>query len=816
MLIHAKSIGHHLASCSRAASPCDCMEDGHWLHQPATPEDTAAAVVDALRHLLSVLGAVLASEPGLQAAKDASELRSLPALGKSLKRLWFGTPTEEWDSKEQVRWLCRVLAVTEGSRAGILSFYGAGLLFCDALASFAEISLREIGLMLDEAWAAEALAVQQVLQGPHWQQLQQWPADRRCGGGSDPLLSTDRLPRSLKSAFDLEGVRLTKAQAAGLGVAMLMPGSTVAMGGLGCALLLRRGMPAADGQTWEALQADWLKHAHILLRRKTCPISVRYVPNAFAPKTVKITLYSLSDVLCALPAGSLGTWGGGGAGGEASARLNQGERCRLRPATEEDTFRLRVYRPAPLLNVVLHDGVQVCRGDRLLVTVSEAGEAKVYSETPRRPASDAASDLPEAPVLRGLPAQERRREPDGDTEGESGYVCQAELSAVRKSSGTLAATGDTYRHHIHLRASPGYDIADMSSLDHLNDAETALDDPQPACEVGSQGVQCELLATPWTAEVSCQTWTAPVVDAEAQSCLLSVAAAVQAAPRVCDAACATAEPEEASQAAETLDAEVQAGPAPGNFSVGVQTEVLLHSSAMQTEASQQCSASQTEGIWKEATQPQVASIATQVEASSSCTSETQTPAEVVSAVEFGIQAAAATVSSYAQTASAKMTSVTTQVERPKMGHQGVQVEDPEASAALERLKHLEVIQESLDTQAVLQAQELEVWQQMAKSKAMGRLHVTILCPRAECTVNSTKVEMDSWNSQRLRADFEEQVLPRFTKLIVAEDVGPSSPPELVKGIMEELAAIFRERLMALLTAPDAKSAMAAAAAQAAK
>ncbi|CAJ1359261.1 unnamed protein product [Effrenium voratum] len=71
MLIHAKSIGHHLASCSRAASPCDCMEDdGHWLHQPATPEDTAAAVVDALRHLLSVLGAVLASEPGLQAAKE--------------------------------------------------------------------------------------------------------------------------------------------------------------------------------------------------------------------------------------------------------------------------------------------------------------------------------------------------------------------------------------------------------------------------------------------------------------------------------------------------------------------------------------------------------------------------------------------------------------------------------------------------------------------------------------------------------------------------------------------------------------------------
>eukprot|EP00435_Cladocopium_sp_Y103_P067366 s832_g29.t3 len=49
-----------------------------------------------------------------------------------------------------------------------------------------------------------------VLRGQHAAQLQKWPADRRCGGGSDPLLSTDRLPRSLKSAFDLEGVRLTK------------------------------------------------------------------------------------------------------------------------------------------------------------------------------------------------------------------------------------------------------------------------------------------------------------------------------------------------------------------------------------------------------------------------------------------------------------------------------------------------------------------------------------------------------------------------------------------------------------------------------
>eukprot|EP00439_Symbiodinium_sp_Y106_P000940 s1237_g1.t1 len=274
----------------------------------------------------------------------------------------------------------------------------------------------------------------QVLRGSHWQQLQQWPADRRCGGGSDPLLSTDRLPKSLKSAFDLEGVRLTKAQAAGLGVAMMMPGSTVlAMGGVGCALLLNSsqsrggatGGGDADRDRWQVLQAQssaygqdkeaWLKHAHTLLRRKTCPIEVRY-SQGFGPAVIKVTLYALRDVLCALPVGSLGTWGGGGTGGESVARLARGESCRLRPATDDDFFRLRVYRPAPLLDVVLHNGVQVRRGDRLRVEVPAGGEACVYCDTPDM--------LPE--VIDDM--------------------CQAALQAARKRSMTVAFDMVDYGH----------------------------------------------------------------------------------------------------------------------------------------------------------------------------------------------------------------------------------------------------------------------------------------------------------------------------------------------------------------------------------
>lgn len=141
------------------------------------------------------------------------------------------------------------------------------MLMIDALAVFAEYALQELGLPLDEAWAASAYTVQDVLRGPHWERFQQWPADRRCGGGSGPpLLSADRLPCTMRRVFDLEGVRLTKAQAAGLGVAMMMPGSTmIAMSSVGAALLVKKaqehksllaaGAGAGASARWQVVQA---------------------------------------------------------------------------------------------------------------------------------------------------------------------------------------------------------------------------------------------------------------------------------------------------------------------------------------------------------------------------------------------------------------------------------------------------------------------------------------------------------------------------------------------------------------------------------
>ncbi|CAE7430539.1 unnamed protein product [Symbiodinium necroappetens] len=70
--------------------------------------------------------------------------------------------------------------------------------------------------------------------------------------------------------------------------------------------------------------------------------------------------------------------------------------------------------------------------------------------------------------------------------------------------------------------------------------------------------------------------------------------------------------------------------------------------------------------------------------------------------------------------------------------------------------------------------------------------------------------MDSWRSELLRRDFEEKVLPRFVRLIVSDVQEQSSSTDLVKSMMEELGSIFRERLSALLSAPNAAAAMAAA------
>jgi len=283
-----------------------------------------------------------------------------------------------------------------GCSSWIISFYGAALLVSESLTDIAEHALAASGQAVDAAWQSSSECLQATVRGQHQEQLQKWAADRCCGGGSDPFLSANRLPTSVKRSLDLDGAKLSKKQAAGLAAAMIVPGAmTIGLGGIGAAMLVKSardrtklgGYPSAEaargGDKWQSVQADCFRHAQQLLRRKAFPIEVHYqtVPNqGKKPKAIRVSLYSVGDMLCAMPIGgaSMAT----STGGQSSCELAPGQRSALMPVSSADTFRLRVYKPGKLLDEVLHDGVEVRRGDRLIIEPCPSGhEVRCFSDT---------------------------------------------------------------------------------------------------------------------------------------------------------------------------------------------------------------------------------------------------------------------------------------------------------------------------------------------------------------------------------------------------------------------------------------------------
>jgi len=115
----------------------------------------------------------------------------------------------------------------------------------------------------------------------------------------------------------------------------------------------------------------------------------------------------------------------------------------------------------------------------------------------------------------------------------------------------------------------------------------------------------------------------------------------------------------------------------------------------------------------------------------------------------------------------------------------------------------------------------QAWKLAAQSQMLGHMTVTILCPKAECTVNDQKViQMDSWNPGFLMDDLENKVLPRFTRVFVdegAKQIDSNSqrrPPPAAERAMQDFVKVFRERVEVMLSAPNASAAVAAAGASA--
>lgn len=105
---------------------------------------------------------------------------------------------------------------------------------------------------------------------------------------------------------------------------------------------------------------------------------------------------------------------------------------------------------------------------------------------------------------------------------------------------------------------------------------------------------------------------------------------------------------------------------------------------------------------------------------------------------------------------------------------------------------------------------VKVWREKATKQLLGQVNITILCPRAECNVNGHTVEMDGWNPEVLKREFEREVLPRFTRIFVeqAGEGGGSARTQAAQKASKEFAEAFRERLSSMLSAPTAESAVA--------
>ncbi|CAJ1385020.1 unnamed protein product [Effrenium voratum] len=334
----------------------------------------ADGILDSLRQLLNALACLVPGPVGQNVATDATDARSLPALSKALKRLWFETnlEAEDWCEERQAIWLSQLLLILAGSREAILSFYAAGLLLCNSLQCFARVLYPHVGMELDEPWLQNLLAVQTAVERDFQQELQYLPADHLGGSKRDAIVSTNRLPALFRRMFDLEGHKLTPAQKGGLAVALVLPGTgLLTAGGLGAALLLRKARQArSEDDPLERLFSRCLEEARGILVRKNSPVEVTYLPGSSGgPSKVKVCVQARESMVPSVPLGSLGNHG------VNVAVLQLGQSCKLRPRGSE-VLVLRAFRPS-LINEPLMEAVELRRGAKVLLVPHE-NQLKCY------------------------------------------------------------------------------------------------------------------------------------------------------------------------------------------------------------------------------------------------------------------------------------------------------------------------------------------------------------------------------------------------------------------------------------------------------
>jgi len=346
-----------------------------------------------------------------------------------------------------------------------------------------------------------------------------------------------------------------------------------------------------------------------------------------------------------------------------------------------------------------------------------------------------------------------------------------------------------------------------------SEASAQTDAPAPGRDAGVQSEAQEPLRTARAAEVQAGPGLTSSRDAATETALKLVDNSVQAAPQTWEAAAQAILPLPGSPVRER----------PRCREAGAQTvSSSTADSGSQTKASPPvitaAAASQTQSAAPRMdTSVQTASFEDVWLSSRPCTREfeVQTPA-----CHFPRS------HSSSQTARPSTASMSTQASPRKSTDRSTQAEDREArrrEAVLKtQLVEIEahanataVAKLELEDALLKEREGVEVWRSLAQKQTLGQMNVTILCPRAECTVNGQRIEIDSWNPVKIREEFENKVLPRFTRIFVEEPGAGGAQkarprPEAVERAMQEFADVFREKLAAMLSAPNAAAAAASA------
>lgn len=345
------------------------------------------AVINELRRLHCELGKAFSRDYGAKAAADTVGCRSLPSIAEVLQQLWLEQDMivqGAWDTKDEVVWASRLLAIQEGARKQILSFYGAGILIVEAVQGFAlqigPAVTPEVADWPSKSWLIGITELKETLQ-VQFQVLQVVPAGRQCSKLA-PILGMSSntpgtfvaqkakqlhamIPQKVQRSLGLKESGLTRTQIAGMGALMVLPGGwTLAATAVGTALVVDtvKNKMGEGENPLEQLQKECLQEAHRLLKQKTFPIQIRY--EAPGIEKVKICLYHAWDALAVVPIG--------GPVSENVATLRRGESTVLRPNTKANVFLLKCFQPA-LFDKPLHAGVEIKRGDNIVLSFDASG-----------------------------------------------------------------------------------------------------------------------------------------------------------------------------------------------------------------------------------------------------------------------------------------------------------------------------------------------------------------------------------------------------------------------------------------------------------